>query len=331
MRGDTSDFERLGASGEPAAVAPLIRALEDADRDVQSAAAKALGKVGDARAIEPLIAMLGDSDSGLRCAAAQALAILGQAKWAGWVRGDTSDFERLGASGEPAAVALLITVLGDPRGEVRRAAAAMLGEIGDARAIPALIDVLGVSDEAERRAAAKALARLGEPVWSSMIKGRDTDWARLFVCDDPRAASALIRALGHPLWAIRWRAAEALLVLAKRAPQHLADRWTEVLLKVRAPHHDSHSDTGYKSSDCEYSDHSDRGIGLDFPEPPPNMGRGAHAVQITCPNPQCRKRLRVPVGAAGRRGKCPSCGQVFALPAGEGGVDSTGEDVPTDF
>jgi HEAT repeat protein len=51
----------LGVSGLPGAEAPLVRALEHADRDVRVAAAEALEAVGTATAILPLKAVAGDA------------------------------------------------------------------------------------------------------------------------------------------------------------------------------------------------------------------------------------------------------------------------------
>jgi HEAT repeat protein len=97
----------LGEIGDPAAVAPLIRALrdpyttmrtvagtalvkiglpavepliavlEDADLRVREGAAVSLGKIGDARAVDPLIAMLEDADVRVRSTATDALQRLG--------------------------------------------------------------------------------------------------------------------------------------------------------------------------------------------------------------------------------------------------------------
>jgi len=62
--------------GEPA-VAPLIDALKDADRNVRSGAVCALGYIRDQRAVDPLIGALKDPDAQVRTSAAIALADLG--------------------------------------------------------------------------------------------------------------------------------------------------------------------------------------------------------------------------------------------------------------
>jgi HEAT repeat protein len=49
----------LGMLGDQRAVEPLIKALEDSDRDISQVAANALGKLGNPRAVEPLVQSLG--------------------------------------------------------------------------------------------------------------------------------------------------------------------------------------------------------------------------------------------------------------------------------
>lgn len=47
-------------------------------------------------------------------------------------------------------------------------------------------------------------------------------------------------------------------------------------------------------------------------KPPPPRER---TLVVTCLNPDCLSRLRVPARFAGRRGKCPKCGEMFEIPA----------------
>jgi len=55
------------------------------------------------------------------------------------------------------------------------------------------------------------------------------------------------------------------------------------------------------------------------PSEPPAPARPAPkepaTFPVACPNPACGARLRVPVAHAGKRGRCPRCGNVFDLPA----------------
>lgn len=48
----------LGDIADARAIEPLIKALEDEDRDVREEAAEALIKIGDERAVDPLIQYL---------------------------------------------------------------------------------------------------------------------------------------------------------------------------------------------------------------------------------------------------------------------------------
>ncbi len=65
----------LGAerNQHPAALEPLIQALQDEAPEVRQNAARALGKIGDDRAIQPLQELLRDNQSPVRDAAAEAL------------------------------------------------------------------------------------------------------------------------------------------------------------------------------------------------------------------------------------------------------------------
>ena len=132
VRGDYEDFARLGASGDPRAFEPLIRALGSGDTSVPRAAAWALGELGDLRAVEPLIRALGDPYPGNSHAAAQALGKLGEPNWQVFVKGDEDDFARLGTSRDPRAVEPLIKGLGSGGRRDRCAAAKALAELASA-------------------------------------------------------------------------------------------------------------------------------------------------------------------------------------------------------
>jgi len=69
--------EALGRLRDTRAVEPLIAALEDRDRNVQTAAAISLGQIGDVQAVEPLSGALQHGSAGVRLAAASSLAELG--------------------------------------------------------------------------------------------------------------------------------------------------------------------------------------------------------------------------------------------------------------
>ncbi len=70
--------EALSEVGSPA-VPALVQALGDGDKDVRSAACRALGAIGDASAVPALINALGDEYSWVRFAACEALGAIGDA------------------------------------------------------------------------------------------------------------------------------------------------------------------------------------------------------------------------------------------------------------
>ena len=130
----------LRDTGDPRAVEPLIRGLEDEGWRVRKAAARGLGKIGDPRAVKPLVRALEDKNEWVRIYAARAL---GQIK-------------------DPRAVKPLIRALEDKN--VRQSVASALGKIGDPRAVETLTQALGDKDMVVRKAAGRALEKIPEKV-----------------------------------------------------------------------------------------------------------------------------------------------------------------------
>ena len=128
--------------------------------------------------------------------------------------------------------------------EVRRGAAEALGKLGDTRAVEPLIEALGDGSEYVRNSAAGALGKLG----------------------DTRAVEPLIEALEDEYGKIRRAAAEALIKYAKNQPNLIIHKWDRLAEVIQR-----HYDGSYKpySSDC--SVHTDKGIGLKFPDKPKNL------------------------------------------------------------
>ncbi|MBU7023628.1 MAG: HEAT repeat domain-containing protein [Theionarchaea archaeon] len=127
----------LGKIGDRRAVEPLIRALEDEDREIRFRAPEVLQNFQDTRAILPLIRLLEDEDhqvqgrvalalqkmgpSALDPVKAFSMASTGRAKGlAIWVLGDV---------GDRSVVGLLLEALEDPYWEVRKYAISSLTEI----------------------------------------------------------------------------------------------------------------------------------------------------------------------------------------------------------
>jgi hypothetical protein len=121
-----------------------------------------------------------------------------------------------------------------------------LGKLSDARAVEPLIEALGDGDKVVRRAVADALGKLG----------------------DARAVEPLVNALEHRDKEVRRTAARALATLCRQNPSCLRYRWMTVHNLVTEPHHDHHYDRS--PTPCSHYDdpHEDRGIGLEFPDPP---------------------------------------------------------------
>jgi len=139
-------FRRLGAAnvlgimGDPAAVTPLVEALEDNNRDVRWAVVKALGKIGNQGAIPGLIGRLAD-DAPVR---REAVRILGE----------------IGV-GKPEVVDALIPLLENSDAKVRSETALALGRLSDPRAIAPLKSALDDPYWSVSRDAGNALSNLG--------------------------------------------------------------------------------------------------------------------------------------------------------------------------
>jgi HEAT repeat protein len=163
----------LGEMGDPAAMEPLIAALNDSKKDVRDAAAVAIGKLGgDPRAVEVVAGKLKSDKSIER---GEATLTLGQIRHESGVGhlvpalGDKDFFVResavvaLGRIGHPSAVEALGQALKDEDKDVRRAAVAALEEIGGGAAEEVLVGSLKDESPMIRCKTAEALGRIGGP------------------------------------------------------------------------------------------------------------------------------------------------------------------------
>ena len=134
----------LGATGDPQALVPVLRALASKDTAIRLAAMEALRPLvaADARAGDVLIEHLTDEDLEIRVLAAEYLGVV-----------------RFGAA-VPKLIAL--TAPGNPT-RLRRAAIDALGEIGRPQATQALIAVLREGPVELHKSAATALAYIADP------------------------------------------------------------------------------------------------------------------------------------------------------------------------
>jgi HEAT repeat protein len=134
----------LGATGDPQALVPVLRALSSKDTAIRLAAMEALRPLvrADARAGDVLLEHLADEDLEIRVLAAEYLGIV-----------------RIGA-----AVPKLIELAGPGNpARLRRAAIDALGEIGRPEATQALIAVLREGPVELHKSAATALAYIADP------------------------------------------------------------------------------------------------------------------------------------------------------------------------
>ena len=134
----------LGATGDPQALVPVLRALASKDSAIRLAAMESLRPLvgADARAGDVLLEHLADEDLEIRVLAAEYLGIV-----------------RIGAAA-PRLIALAGP--GNPT-RLRRAAIDALGEIGRPEATKALIGVLREGPVELHKAAATALAYIADP------------------------------------------------------------------------------------------------------------------------------------------------------------------------
>ena len=127
----------LGDMASAGAVAPLRRALDDADRDVRAAAARSLGRLGAVEAVEEIVVALA-SKRVPRAVAAQALLAIGDA-----------------------ALPSLRALAQRPDADVRTWAVELVGLLGSAADGPALAERLDDASAEVRARAARAVGRVG--------------------------------------------------------------------------------------------------------------------------------------------------------------------------
>lgn len=137
-------LKALGATGDPAALVPVLGALASKDAAIRLAAMEALRPLigSDARAGDVLIEYLADEDLEVRVLAAEYLGILK-------ISGATAKLTSLAGPGNPT--------------RLRAAAIDALGLIGRPEATKALLDVLREGPVELHRSAATALGYIGDP------------------------------------------------------------------------------------------------------------------------------------------------------------------------
>jgi HEAT repeat protein len=226
--------QRLGVSGDPRAVPPLLRALTDPDAGVRASSAQALGRLRAPQSIQGLIQVLADPNSQVCAEAAQALGYFGgQAvnpllralsnRWDDRLREGAA--RALGYMGRHA-VEPLLRAATNPEAWSREDAAQWLRDedVGQAlryigpQAVPPLLQALADPDIRWHPRAAQWLGLVGdaravEPLLRARISGDDAlsvaAGAALMRLDE-RAVELLVEALDHPEAAMRSAAARLL-------------------------------------------------------------------------------------------------------------------------
>lgn len=175
----------LGAIRDGRAVPPLTARLADPDPNVRAAAAEALGSLGGAEAVAALRAAVDSDDPTLRVTAVEALGALGASLPAARIAELLSEralrrplYRLLGASDEPAALALVARGLSDPARVGREGA---LGALGQQRA-------RRTAEELAPIAAAARAAAARDP-------GVVDAWAAALASEDPQVAAGALAVL----------------------------------------------------------------------------------------------------------------------------------------
>jgi HEAT repeat protein len=212
--------------------------LVHGDRFARAAAALRLAEHGSARALPALVAAVNDPERDVRTAAVRALGTLGDADDGRALAALSQAVERVAAGGAepggdvaprvlwaslarfgPGAARVLAPMLVHPAWRVRSAAAYLLGEVGAAERIPELTERLADMEPDVRAKAAQALGRLEARSALFPLLGRLEDPAWLVRMHAVRALGALgeetatepvARRLFDPHWRVRQEAGQAL-------------------------------------------------------------------------------------------------------------------------
>lgn len=294
--------DALSTIGGPVAIKCLLKGMSSENSDIQKLSFETLQRMPWDR-LKPdlheakndidfsiLIHALGNRDPKARQFIVKILNELEIDQWSQWIKGDDQDFNRLAFSGEPQAFDILIHSMnselailalaktGDKRAvkpllanlentnvKIVEATMKALGILKDAKAVEPLRLKLNIHEPLVRKAAAEALSELGETQWQSCVKGEERDTVRLAEKGLPAAIQALIAELSSPNWGLRKAAAGSLIKIASKPPDGFRNFWNEIQTLINEPHTDSHHDE-YRSTDCSYSEHTDRGIGLSAPK-----------------------------------------------------------------
>lgn len=138
-------------------------------------------------------------------------------------RTDTTRGARLAASvlgrlGEPSAVGPLASVHDHEDWKVRGAIAGALGRIGTAESVAPLVALLRDANEIVRKSAAVGLRRV-----AAAARDEEEPDEEAAAALDPSVVSALVGALGDPVYAVRYSSSDALANIGEPALQELLE------------------------------------------------------------------------------------------------------------
>jgi HEAT repeat protein len=194
---------QLGRMRSDAAVAALVKLMDDQSEDVRMVAARSLAAIGDPVAVDALASALADPS-----------------RWTATTV--ASDLVALGPAAVPTLVEIAAAADADRAGahDAAITAVRVLGEIRDPRAEPVLIDLLGSAADLNVRArAAAALGAVGGPLAPPALRValQDEAWqvraqaaASLGSLGDRGSVSELSAVIADESWWVRRNCAEAL-------------------------------------------------------------------------------------------------------------------------
>ncbi|EDN70822.1 PBS lyase HEAT-like repeat [Beggiatoa sp. PS] len=197
----TNMMEKIGASGNINAIAPLIELLQHPEPQIRSSTAEALGMLDhNGKAVKPLMALLSDRNSKVRSSAA----------------------DTLGSLGNEQSVKPLIALLNDHNSLVRSNAAMALGRLDNTEALNPLMELLKDSISSVRSSAATALGDLGNKIAVKPLidllndpvsSVRQSAILALGELSQPEAKQPLFELLNNPILSVRDKAIEALALI----------------------------------------------------------------------------------------------------------------------
>lgn len=194
---------------------------------------------------------------------------------------------------------------------VRFASAEALAKHGNPKAIPVLLEaLLDPEGEWDTMVQLEACRSLGHYSDTAVVKHL------LAVLEKGDTAS------------LRQAAANSLSKIAKSSPDLVREHWNRIRKSALAPHRDDcsgpHSDVGIYQEHLEdvESLHQELPLGDE-------QATKRKAFRVCCPNPDCKKPLKVPLAALGKKAVCAVCKTQIALP--ENLPSQHDEDVRPDF